>query len=655
MAKELRRDGSDTFLAGQNSILEKIATGASLGNILLNLVQLIEAQTGGMLSSILLLDEDGLHLRHGAAPSLPESYVKAIDGMRIGPNRGSCGTAVCLGKPIIVKDIESDPLWDDFRALAMKHGIRACWSSPIRSRTGQILGTFAMYYRVPRGPLPEELRLTEVATHIASIAIESRWTAESLRRSEERSHAILHAIPDSMFLLDSDFTYLDCHGRDSCKRVMPRSELIGKNMRDVLPPQLTEKFLQGFKAASDSRETQFVEYDFSVNGKMRYSEARISPTKDGQFLALVRDITERKHSDVALRESEERFRLVAMATRDGIYDCNLVTRVVWRNEAYQLMFSAEAMGPIREWWEQHIHPNDHDRVVKSVQDAFRDRTPFWSAEYSLRRGVGPYAIVADRCYILYNEEGPVRLIGAVTDITERRQSEETLKNREVELRRRNAEIRELAGKLMNAQEEERRRISRELHDGLNQKVAALSIRISSIKNQLNGSDESLKNHFEKLQASSMEIAGDVRRLSHELHSAVLEHVGLSAALKAYVAEFSRLENFQIALSVPDAAEPIPWDVAVCLYRVAQESLRNVVKHSGASYAEIVLSVDDDAIQLHVSDSGVGFDLGTARDTGGLGLASMEERVRLVQGTFWICTKPGCGSKILATIPRKQRT
>ena len=134
---------------------------------------------------------------------------------------------------------------------------------------------------------------------------------------------------------------------------------------------------------------------------------------------------------------------------------------------------------------------------------------------------------------------------------------------------------------------------------------------------------------------------------------MLEHLGLAAALKAYVAEFSRLEKVHVGLTVSEAVGSIPKDISVCLYRVAQESLRNVVKHSGVNYAEMTLSVDDQGIHLHVSDSGLGFDLLAARDNGGLGLASMEERVRLVQGSFQIYTQPGCGSKLLATIPLRK--
>jgi PAS domain S-box-containing protein len=526
VATEHLHNRMETFLAGQNLILEKIASGADLAEVLASLLRLIESQSGGMLCSILLLDEDGVHLRHGAAPSLPESYNKAIDGLIIGPNAGSCGAAAYFGKPVVVTDILTDALWDDYRESAVKHGLRACWSSPILLHTGQVSGTFAMYYRVSRGPGPEEQRLTQTATHIASIAIERQRAEQSLRESEERSRAILRAIPDSIFLLDSDYTYLDCQPRSSCQAKIPHDNLIGKNMRDVLPPELAEKFVRSFQKVSKSGEPQLVEYDRRVNGQMRYSEARVVFTSDRKFLVVVRDITER------------------------------------------------------------------------------------------------------------------------------RLAEEALRNREKELSRSHAKIRELAGKLMSAQEEERRRISRELHDDLNQKVAALSIMISTITHQL-ALEESLKNQLEMVHTYSVEIADGIHRLSHELHPAVLEHVGLPAALRAYVAEFSRLEKIRVELTVPEAVEGIPHDAAVCLYRIAQESLRNIVKHSGVDHAEITLTMNDRAVCLHIVDYGSGFDLSSARNNGGLGLASMEERIRLVQGSFRISTQPGGGSKLLATIPLRK--
>jgi GAF domain-containing protein len=160
------------FQAGQEKVLEMIANNAPLGEILTNLVLLIEAQTPGMLCSVLLLSDDGNHIRHGAAPNLPEQYVKAVNGAPIGPKNGSCGTAMYRGEPVVVTDIFSHPLWEDYRQLAAGTGLRACWSTPIMSRRGKVLGSFAMYYRQPQAPTGDEARLTEVATRLAGQAIE---------------------------------------------------------------------------------------------------------------------------------------------------------------------------------------------------------------------------------------------------------------------------------------------------------------------------------------------------------------------------------------------------------------------------------------------------------------------------------------------------
>ena len=169
-------------LEGQSLVLELIARGESLHQVLDTLLRVIQLQSSGMLASILLLDPDGIHVRHGAAPDLPEDYVRAVDGLAIGPQAGSCGTAAYTRKAVVVGDIATDPLWNDYRAIALKHDLRACWSTPIFDSDRRVLGTFAMYFRAPGLPNESHLRLIEISTHIAAIAITKHRAEEEIRR-----------------------------------------------------------------------------------------------------------------------------------------------------------------------------------------------------------------------------------------------------------------------------------------------------------------------------------------------------------------------------------------------------------------------------------------------------------------------------------------
>lgn len=177
------RAADDSFRAGQGRVLEMIAQGATLSDVLASLVTLIEAQSEGMICSVLQLSEDGKHIRHGAAPRLPEIYVQAVNGAPIGPKNGSCGTAMYRGQQVIVTDMLTDPLWEDYRELAKLSGLRACWSTPIFTGQGKVLGSFAMYYRQPQAPTGSEARLTEVATRIAGIAIEHERAQNELQHT----------------------------------------------------------------------------------------------------------------------------------------------------------------------------------------------------------------------------------------------------------------------------------------------------------------------------------------------------------------------------------------------------------------------------------------------------------------------------------------
>jgi len=175
------QEDSEEFLAQQEDVRVMIAANDPLSEVLTKLVLMIEAQAPNMLASILLLSYDGNHVRHAVAPSLPGSYVQVIDGSPIGPKHGSCGTAMFRGEPVMVTDILTDPLWDDYREHATAIGMRACWSTPIMSSKGKVLGSFAMYYREPRGPDDREQHLTQVATKLAAEAIEHKNRAAADR------------------------------------------------------------------------------------------------------------------------------------------------------------------------------------------------------------------------------------------------------------------------------------------------------------------------------------------------------------------------------------------------------------------------------------------------------------------------------------------
>src|ERR1700730_4331532 len=195
--------------------LKMMLIGASLNEVLTSITRLIEAHSEGMLCSIFLLDEDGLHLRYGVAANLPQAYRAATDGACIGPNVGSCGAAAYLRQPVFVSDIVSHPNWANFRGVVLQSGLRAAWSTPILPHDGKVLGTFCMYYREVRHPGPGEIQLLDYASRIAGIAIErdrsqSALTLafEKIKKSEAQLRQIVDAIPEAIAVLDPEGTVL---------------------------------------------------------------------------------------------------------------------------------------------------------------------------------------------------------------------------------------------------------------------------------------------------------------------------------------------------------------------------------------------------------------------------------------------------------------
>ena len=220
----------------------------------------------------------------------------------------------------------------------------------------------------------------------------------------------------------------------------------------------------------------------------------------------------------------------------------------------------------------------------------------------------------------------------------------------VERTRADKALQTLTGRLIEAQEAERRRLARELHDGLNQQLAMLAVELGMLSQQIPDSAAAIRDQLFKLRDRAERLCNDLRHMTHQLHPAALEHLGLVSALRSHCAEFSRLEGMRVWFHVSSEVRSTDPDVAVCLYRIAQGAIRNAAKHSQAKEAWVEIGQNRDAIRLSIKDKGVGFDLKTLKVGRGLGLVSMRERVQLISGSLTIKSAPGDGTCVEVRVP-----
>ncbi|MDX6630093.1 MAG: hypothetical protein QOH00_2339, partial [Gaiellales bacterium] len=305
------RKRSQALASGQAHLLEFIATGAALPSVLDHVARFVEAHGEDVLASILLLDREGLHLRHGAAPSLPASYCDAIDGTAIGPSVGSCGTAAYRRERVCVADIASDPLWSDFRELALAAGLRACWSSPILATDGSLLGTFALYYREPRERGAGETELVELATHVAGIAIERARSEEAVKESERRYRDLFENASEPIASVKMDESITDVNR--AFERVLgyTRGELIGTNLADYVTTDAREASLHATRrkltgeVSGTTYEQEFIAKDghsviLEVSSRVIEEHGRAIGVQ-----GICRDVTARKQAELELRHLSE--------------------------------------------------------------------------------------------------------------------------------------------------------------------------------------------------------------------------------------------------------------------------------------------------------------------------------------------------------------
>src|SRR6266446_1041324 len=428
------------LLDSQRRVLERIANGAPLHQILETLVKLIEEQAHGMRCAVLLADARQQRLSFAAAPSIPEDYKAGIDSfLRIAPEMGSCGTAAFLREPVYARDTATDPLWKDCGDIAVRNGLRAIWSTPILSDDNAVLGTFAMYYGEPRLPSPEHIQLIDMATQMARVAIEAKGNEEKIqglsRQNEDRLRLVIDTIPTMAWSLLPDGTVDFVNERWLEYTGLSFAEALEEAIQIVHPedlPSVMERWLVDKAAGNPS------EYEMRLrraDGEYRWFLVRTVPLRDEQgnivkWFGTSTDIEDRKRAEDALRESEERFAAFMNNLPGYAWMKDLQGRYVYINQMVRGLPGYQSLGKT----DAQIWPADLAAEYRANdQQVIATKRPLQTVEHFQQEGKQRYMVGSK--FPVFDKTGAVALVGgAGVDITERIEAEAALRESEAKLK-----------------------------------------------------------------------------------------------------------------------------------------------------------------------------------------------------------------------------
>jgi PAS domain S-box-containing protein len=469
-----------------------------------------------------------------------------------------------------------------------------------------------------------------------------RLAEKALEASERRYRTLFDKANDAIFLETENDDIVGVNQRACDLLGYSREELLAMKVPDLQAPEvrgLTGTVIK--EELATHQDHAFEGLDVHRDGRripVEITDAVIEESGGRCVLSIVRDITERKQAEDALRESEARFRLMADAAPVMIWVSGPDKACTYFNKP-GLEFTGRPLEvELGNGWTDSVHADDLTRCLEVYTTHFDARQPF-EMEYRFRRHDGQYRWILDRGIPRYTPSGEFAgYIGACIDVTDRKHTEQ-------ELRTSYRRQQNLASRFLTAQESERRRIARELHDDLSQELALLAVEMEVLAKNPSESPAQVAACLGELAARVKQLSSSVHDLSHQLHPSKLEQLGLVASVGGLCKELSQAKGLPIVFVPKGVPDGIPEHVALCLYRIVQEALGNIIKHSGARHATVELTGASDSVCLRVIDDGDGFDPDLTEGKGGLGLVSMRERLRLVGGELVIDSQLGRGTRI----------
>lgn len=688
------RKGAEKLLAGENRILEMIAEGDSLSMILDNLCQLIEDVSRGSLCSIVLVDTVGARLEHGAAPSLPSSYNEAIHGRPLNIDSGPCAMAACLKEQIITADIASDTRWEAYAwcQLALAHGLRSCFSTPILSSEGSVLGAFAIYRRTSGRPTSQDQELIKQTTHLAAIAIERNRSEEEMRRSEERlqeAQRIAHVGYWERDLVGdlikwSDETYR-IFGLPPQEDVMNLSQL-----KNLLHPEDGQIIMQRVADALEGIRPYDVEYRvIRPNGEIRFVHSQGDVVKDEsgrprRMFGTIQDITERKQAAESLRASEliargqvnaltrtldalakesAPDRLVEHVLRTIADEFNAHSSSVWRIDEVSGLVSFEFAlegGKLATKFDRKIVTASPSMPIQLVWPLAED---FHMGKPSVLEDISQIPAFPWRDYLL--SQGvvtilcvPMLITGRVKGVTGIRFTRKrTFRVEEIELAQALANQAMLAMELtrLSAQSRqsaviaERNRVARDIHDTLAQGFTGVIVHLGAASEATaKGLTQKSADHLAQADGLARGSLAEARRSVQALRPLALEENNLCDALEDLFTKMTKGTSLRSEFVCLGAQQPLPdnWDENIL--HIGQEILTNVLRHAQASLFETKIIFAPTEVRLDFRDNGAGFTIGNGKN--GFGLPGIKERTESMSGQLTVESAKGKGTAIMVVLP-----